>query len=179
MERRIAELDREGRPPACLIMEAAMTGIGLVPPEDGYLGAVRDITRRYGVVLIFDEVKTGLTIAAGGAVERFGVRPDIVTLAKALGGGMPAGAIGMTPQLAAVVEEGRVHQVGTYNGNPLGMAAARASLDEILTPAAYAELERLGSAWPTAARLFWTGSTFRPARSRWEPRDASPGARTP
>ena len=144
MERRIAELDREGRPPACLIMEAAMTGIGLVPPEDGYLGAVRDITRRYGVVLIFDEVKTGLTIAAGGAVERFGVRPDIVTLAKALGGGMPAGAIGMTPELAAVVEQGRVHQVGTYNGNPLGMAAARASLHEILTPAAYAELERLG-----------------------------------
>ena len=146
MERRIAELDREGRPPACLIMEAAMTGIGLVPPEDGYLGAVRDITRRYGVVLIFDEVKTGLTIAAGGAVERFGVRPDMVTLAKALGGGMPAGAIGMTPELAAVVEEGRVHQVGTYNGNPLGMAAARASLHEVLTPAAYAELERLGAA---------------------------------
>ena len=143
-ERRIAALVREARPPACLIMEAAMTGIGLVPPDDGYLAAVREITRRHGVVLIFDEVKTGLTIAAGGAVERFGVRPDIVTLAKALGGGMPAGAIGMTPELAAVVAEGRVHQVGTYNGNPLGMAAARASLQEILTPAAYAELERLG-----------------------------------
>ena len=145
MERRIAALEREGRPPACVILEPVMTGIGLVPPEDGYLQAVRDITRRHGAVLVFDEVKTGLTIAAGGAVERFGVRPDVVTLAKALGGGMPAGAIGMTPELSAVVENGRVHQVGTYNGNPLGMAAARASLHDVLTPAAYAELERLGA----------------------------------
>ena len=73
-----------------------------------------------GAVLIFDEVKTGLTIAAGGAVERFGVQPDMVTLAKSLGGGLPTGAIGMTEELAALVEDGSVHHVGTYNGNPLG-----------------------------------------------------------
>ena len=96
------------------------------------------------MVLIFDEVKTGLTIAPGGAVERFGVQPDMLTLAKALGGGLPTGAIGMTAELATAVEDGSVHHVGTYNGNPLGMAAARANLLEILTPAAYEHLERLG-----------------------------------
>ena len=96
MERRIAELDREGRKPACVIMEAAMMNLGVVLPEPGYLEAVRDITRRHGVVLIFDEVKTGLCIAPGGATERFGVTPDLVTLAKALGGGLPTGAIGGT-----------------------------------------------------------------------------------
>ena len=69
--------------------------------------------------------------------------PDMVTLAKALGGGLPTGAIGMTEELAAVVEDGTVYQVGTYNGNPLGMAAARANLLEVLTPEAYAHLDHL------------------------------------
>jgi glutamate-1-semialdehyde 2,1-aminomutase len=140
LERRIAELE-----PACVIMEAAMTSGGLTPPEPGYLEAVRELTRRHGVVLIFDEVKTGLTIAAGGAVERFGVTPDLLTLAKSLAGGLPSGAIGMTPPLAELVADGRVRQVGTYNGNPLSMAAAGASLRQVLTPAAYDELERLGA----------------------------------
>jgi glutamate-1-semialdehyde 2,1-aminomutase len=143
MERRIAELDREGRKPACVIMEAAMMNLGVVLPEPGYLEAVRDITRRHGVVLIFDEVKTGLCIAPGGATERFGVTPDLVTLAKALGGGLPTGAIGGTEEAMAVVEDGSVYQVGTYNGNPLGMAAARANLQEVLTPEAYARLDAL------------------------------------
>ncbi|HYM57744.1 MAG TPA: aspartate aminotransferase family protein [Solirubrobacteraceae bacterium] len=143
MERRIERLDAEGRKPACVIMEAAMMNLGVVLPEPGYLEAVREITRRHGVVLIFDEVKTGLSIAAGGATERFGVLPDIVTLAKALGGGMPSGAIGGTEEVMAVVEDGSVVQVGTYNGNPLGMAATRASLTEVLTPGAYTHLDRL------------------------------------
>jgi glutamate-1-semialdehyde 2,1-aminomutase len=143
MERRIVELEQEGRKPACVIMEAAMMNLGVVLPEPGYLEAVRDITARHGIVLIFDEVKTGLCIAAGGATEKYGVRPDMVTLAKALGGGMPTGAIGMTEELAAVVEDGTVYQVGTYNGNPLGMAAIRASLFEVLTPDAYAHLDHL------------------------------------
>jgi glutamate-1-semialdehyde 2,1-aminomutase len=143
MERRIERLDAEGRKPACVIMEAAMMNLGVVLPEPGYLEAVRDITRRHGIVLIFDEVKTGLCIAAGGAVERFGVVPDMVTMAKSLGGGLPTGAIGGTEEVMAVVEDGRVYQVGTYNGNPLGMAAARASLYEVLTPEAYEHLDRL------------------------------------
>ena len=76
-----------------------MMNLGVVLPEDGYLEAVREITRKHGIVLIFDEVKTGLCIAAGGAVERFGVEPDMVTLAKALGGGLPTGAIGVTEEV--------------------------------------------------------------------------------
>ena len=120
-----------------------MMNLGVVLPEDGYLEAVREITRKHGVVLIFDEVKTGLTIAAGGAVDRFGVEPDMVTLAKALGGGLPTGAIGMSEEVARVVEDGSVYQVGTYNGNPLGMAAARANLQDVMTPDAYAHLSHL------------------------------------
>jgi glutamate-1-semialdehyde 2,1-aminomutase len=143
MERRIVELEAEGRKPACLIMEPAMMNLGVVLPEPGYLEAVRDITARHGIVLIFDEVKTGLTVAPGGATDKYGVLPDMVTLAKALGGGLPSGAIGMSEELAAVVEDGTVYQVGTYNGNPLSMAAARASFQEVMTPDAYAHLEHL------------------------------------
>ena len=143
MERRIKRLDAEGRKPACVIMEAAMMNLGVVLPEPGYLEAVREITQRHGVVLIFDEVKTGLCIAAGGAVERWGVKPDMVTLAKALGGGVPTGAIGGSEDVMSVVEDGSVYQVGTYNGNPLGMAAARANLTEVLTPEAYKHLDAL------------------------------------
>ena len=113
MERRIQRLDAEGRKPACVSMEAAMMNLGVVLPEDGYLQAVRDITKKYGIVLIFDEVKTGLCIAPGGATEKFGVQPDMVTLAKALGGGLPSGAIGGTEEVMSVVEDGSVYQVGT------------------------------------------------------------------
>jgi glutamate-1-semialdehyde 2,1-aminomutase len=143
LERRLEALAAEGRKPACLIMEAAMMNLGVVLPEPGYLEAVREITRRHGVVLIFDEVKTGLTIAAGGATERFGVTPDLVTLAKALGGGLPSGAIGGSEEVLAGVEEGAIVQVGTFNGNPLVAAAARASLFEALTPEAYRRLDEL------------------------------------
>ena len=143
MERRIERLIEEGRPPACVIMEPAMMNLGVVLPEPGYLEAVRELTKRLGVVLIFDEVKTGLCIAAGGAVERWGVVPDLITLAKALGGGLSTGAIGGTEEAFEVVESGKVYQVGTFNGNPLAMAAARASLTEVLTPDAYEHLDSL------------------------------------
>jgi glutamate-1-semialdehyde 2,1-aminomutase len=142
-EHRIEQLVAEGRPPACVIMEAAMMNLGVVLPEPGYLGGMRELTRKHGIVLIFDEVKTGLCIAAGGASERFGVQPDMVTLAKALGGGLPTGAIGGTEEAFQVVADERVVQVGTYNGNPLAMAAARANLLEVLTPDAYAHLDAL------------------------------------
>jgi glutamate-1-semialdehyde 2,1-aminomutase len=143
MERRIEALVEEGRPPACVIMEAAMMNLGVVLPEPGYLEAVRELTKRHGIVLIFDEVKTGLCIAAGGAVERFGVEPDMVTLAKALGAGLPSGAIGATEEIFELVESERVYQVGTFNGNPASMAAARASLEQILTPDAYEHLDAM------------------------------------
>jgi glutamate-1-semialdehyde 2,1-aminomutase len=143
MERRIERLADEGRLPACVIMEAAMMNLGVVLPKPGYLEEVREITRRHGIVLIFDEVKTGICIAAGGATEKWGVMPDMVTLAKALGGGLPSGAIGGSDEVMSVVEDGSVYQVGTYNGNPLGMAAARANLLEVMTPEAYAHLDKL------------------------------------
>jgi glutamate-1-semialdehyde 2,1-aminomutase len=143
MERRIERLAAEDRLPACVIMEAAMMNLGVVLPKPGYLEAVRAITKQHGIVLIFDEVKTGICIAPGGATERWGVLPDMVTLAKALGGGLPSGAIGGSEEVMSVVEDGSVYQVGTYNGNPLGMAAARANLLEVMTPDAYAHLDHL------------------------------------
>jgi glutamate-1-semialdehyde 2,1-aminomutase len=143
MERRIERLFEEGRPPACVLMEPAMMNLGVVLPEPGYLEAVRELTQRHGVMLVFDEVKTGLCVAAGGATERFGVTPDLVTLAKALGGGLSTGAIGGSEEAFDVVEKGTVYQVGTFNGNPLAMAAARASLLEVLTPEAYEHIDAL------------------------------------
>src|SRR3954447_10315199 len=139
------ELAIEETSPAAVLMEGAMTSGGLTLPEPGYLAAVRELTRRHGVMLIFDEVKTGLTIAAGGAVERLGGDPDIVTLAKSLTGGLPAGAVGMTEDFEHLLKKGDVRLMGTYNGNPLSMAAADASLRRVLTPAAYDQLERLGA----------------------------------
>ena len=118
MERRIDRLESEGRPPACVIMEAAMMNLGIVPPEPGYLEAVRELTRRRGILLIFDEVKTGLAIAAGGATERFGVLPDLVTLAKSLGGGLPSGAIGGADEAMRPVEEGACLSSGDVQREP-------------------------------------------------------------
>ncbi|WKZ83092.1 MAG: aspartate aminotransferase family protein [Acidimicrobiia bacterium] len=127
-----------------MIIEPMMLNIGVVEPLPGYLAAVREITARHGVVLVFDEVKTGCTIAPGGAVERFGVVPDLVALAKATGGGTPIGAILGTEEIMALVTEGKVTQVGTFNGNPLTMAAAEATLTRVLDAAAYARLEAAG-----------------------------------
>jgi len=143
MERRIERLIAEDRKPACIIMEPAMMNLGVVLPEPGYLQAVRDLATKHGIVLIFDEVKTGLTIAPGGATEKWGVKPDLVTLAKALGAGFPVGAIGGSEEVMACVADGSVYQVGTYNGNPLGMAATRANLEQVLTADAYTTLAHL------------------------------------
>ena len=118
-----------------------MMNINIIPPVEGYLERVRELCTAHGVKLIFDEVKTGATIARGGATRRFGVTPDMITLAKAICGGYPGGAIGMTEEVAALIADGRVHQYGTFNGNPLVMAAAEATLTEVLTEDAYRKLE--------------------------------------
>jgi glutamate-1-semialdehyde 2,1-aminomutase len=123
-----------------------MMNITIVAPRDGYLQRVRELCDAHGAKLIFDEVKTGCTIAAGGAVERFGVRPDMVCLAKAICGGYPGGAVGMDEELAREITAGRVRQVGTFNGNPLVMAAAKAALTEVLTEEAYARFDSMNSA---------------------------------
>src|SRR5918994_4267778 len=126
---------------AGLIMEPAMMNINIIPPVDGYLERVRELCSAHGVKLIFDEVKTGCTIAPGGATERFGVNADMVTLAKATFGGYPGGAVGMTDEIAELISSGEYHQYGTFNGNPLVMAASEATLLEALTPEAYDKLE--------------------------------------
>jgi glutamate-1-semialdehyde 2,1-aminomutase len=128
---------------AGVILEPAMMNINIVPPVDGYLQRVRELTRDHGAVMIFDEVKTGAAVAAGGATELFGVTPDVVCLAKAICGGLPGGAVGMTDELGALVASGQVRQQGTFNGNPLVMAAAEATLLEVLDDEGYAKLHKL------------------------------------
>jgi glutamate-1-semialdehyde 2,1-aminomutase len=128
---------------AAVVVEPVMMNIGIVIPDEGYLAGVKEIAHRHGALLIFDEVKTGVTIAPGGASDRFGVTPDIVCLAKAIGGGLPCGAIGGREDVMATITDGRVAQMGTFNGNPLTTAASRATLLEVLTPAAYAHLDAL------------------------------------
>ena len=127
-----------------MIIEPIMLNIGVVPPNRGYLEDVREITRRHGVVLIFDEVKTGATVAAGGAVEVYDVVPDLIALAKATGGGTPIGAVLGTEEIMAQITDGTVAQFGTFNGNPLTMAAAEATLTEVLNEEAYRRLDDIG-----------------------------------
>lgn len=128
---------------AGMIIEPIMMNIGMIPPPPGYLADLRELLHRHGSYLAFDEVKTGLSVAPGGAVEWSGVVPDLVCLAKALAGGLPCGALGGVPELMGLIAEGRYEQVGTFNGNPLTMAAARTVLLEILTADAYRHFERL------------------------------------
>jgi glutamate-1-semialdehyde 2,1-aminomutase len=119
---------------------------GVILPDDGYLQGLKDICHENGAYLVFDEVKTGATVAYGGAVEAFGVVPDVVCLAKAIGGGLPCGAIGATRELYRPVLEDEYDMAGTFNGNPLTLAAARATLLEVLTPDAYEQLNQVDRA---------------------------------
>ena len=128
---------------ASVIVEPAMMNVGIVLPDTGYLDQVKELAHRHGALLIFDEVKTGVTIAPGGATERFHVTPDLVALAKAIGGGLPCGAVGGRDDVMNVIEEKRVAQMGTFNGNPLTMAASRVTLLEILDANAYAHFDAL------------------------------------
>lgn len=117
---------------ACVIMEPVMANIGLVLPEKGYLNEVRKICDQNDVVLIFDEVVTGFRLALGGAGEFFGVRPDLVTFAKALGGGLPIGAIaGSKEIMSRLAPSGGTYQASTFSGNPVSVAAAIATLEAL------------------------------------------------
>jgi len=119
---------------ACFVVEPVMENIGICLPDEGYLQAVREITRRYGTLLLFDEVKTGITASWRGAAGRFGVLPDLITIGKSIGGGLPLGAFGGSEECMDAIATGKVLHVGTFNGNPLCMAAARAVLADICTP---------------------------------------------
>ena len=106
-----------------------------------WLGQIREVCTRRGIVLIMDEVFTGFRLAYGGAQEYFGVTPDLTTLAKGLGGGFPVAAVGGTTEGMRHVADGDYEMVGTFNGNPLAMAATRAMLHEVATPDAYRRIE--------------------------------------
>lgn len=128
---------------AGMIVEPIMMNAGIIHPEPGYLLGLRSLLHEHGAILTFDEVKTGLTAGPGGVSALSGVTPDLVCVAKALGGGVSTAAIGGAPELMAMIADGRYEQVGTFNGNPLAMSAARATLTEVLTPQAYDHLDRL------------------------------------
>ena len=129
---------------ACFIIEPVMMNIGIVLPRPGYLEGLRELCTKYGVVLIFDEVKCGATIAAGGAIERFGVQPDLACFAKSIAGGTPGAAFGGRAELMDIIGDG-VAQQGTFNGNPLVAAAGLAAHTEVLTPDAYEHFKRIGT----------------------------------
>jgi glutamate-1-semialdehyde 2,1-aminomutase len=137
-------LERRGSEIACLIMEPIMMNIGIVTPQPGYLERVKALCAQHGVILIYDEVKSGATVAYGGAGERFGVRPDLACFAKAVGGGSALAAFGGRADLMAEIGQGVAH-MGTFNGNPLSAAAGLAALTEVMTPEAYEYLGKLGT----------------------------------
>jgi glutamate-1-semialdehyde 2,1-aminomutase len=128
---------------AGMLVEPIMMNAGIIHPDEGYLEALRELLHRHGALLAFDEVKTGLTVGPGGASRLLGVSPDLVCLAKAMGGGISTSAIGGSEAVMGLIAEGGYEQVGTFNGNPLAMAAARAMLTEVLTPSSYARLDGL------------------------------------
>ncbi|VVB70858.1 Glutamate-1-semialdehyde 2,1-aminomutase [uncultured archaeon] len=115
---------------ACLIMEPVLGNIGPVLPEEGYLKAVRELTTEHDVLLIFDEVITGFRLALGGAQQYYGIKPDLTTLGKIIGGGLPIGVFGGRRDLISqVAPAGGIYQAGTFNGSPLSLAAGMATLD--------------------------------------------------
>jgi glutamate-1-semialdehyde 2,1-aminomutase len=130
---------------ACFIVEPVMENIGICLPDEGYLQAVRAICDEHGTLLIFDEVKTGITAGYGGATNQLGVRPDLITLAKSIGGGFPVGAFGGKAEYMDLITQGKVLHLGTYNGNPLVMSAVKATLTEACTrPVVEDALDRNG-----------------------------------
>jgi glutamate-1-semialdehyde 2,1-aminomutase len=128
---------------AGMILEPIMMNAGIIQPEPGYLGALKDLLHAHGALLTFDEVKTGLTVGPAGATGVVGVTPDIICLAKAIGGGIVSAAIGGTNEVMGHVANGDYEMVGTFNGNPLAMAATRAMLTQVVTASAYERLDRL------------------------------------
>jgi len=128
---------------AGMIIEPVMMNAGIIKPEPGYLRALKDLLHDHGALLTFDEVKTGLTVGPGGVTRSEDVQPDLITLAKSLGGGVSVAAIGGTARTMEHVASGSYEMVGTFNGNPLAMAATRAMLTEVATPEAYSRIERL------------------------------------
>ena len=151
---------------AAIIVEPVVGNMGCVPPRSGYLEALREITTRHGALLIFDEVMTGFRVAFGGAQHRFGIRPDLTTLGKVIGGGLPVGAYGGRKDIMSrVAPVGPIYQAGTLSGNPLAVAAGLAMLRHLKAhPEIYGQLEKRASdlcqAAPSGVTVNRVGSMF-------------------
>lgn len=138
---------------AAVLVEPVAGNMGVVPPEEGFLPTLRDLCDRYGSLLIFDEVMTGFRVAFGGAQQRYGVRPDLTTLGKIIGGGLPVGAVAGPPEIMdRLAPLGPVYQAGTLSGNPAAMAAGLATLELLAQPGVYEALEKTSAALESALR---------------------------
>jgi glutamate-1-semialdehyde 2,1-aminomutase len=148
---------KRGKEIAAVIVEPVAANMGVVPPESGFLESLREITRRHGALLVFDEVISGFRMGWGGAQNVFGIRPDLTVLGKIIGGGMPVAAYGgCADAMKKVAPEGPVYQAGTLSGNPLAMRAGLATLAQLRRPGLYEELAgrmaRLAEGLDAAAR---------------------------
>lgn len=148
-----ALFERRGQEIAAVIVEPYLGNVGFIPPVAGFHEGLRALCDRYGALLIFDEVMTGFRVAPGGAQARLGVRPDLTTLGKIIGGGMPVGAFGGRADLMRrLAPEGPVYQAGTLSGNPVAMAAGLATLQALAAPGVYETLERRTAALVSGIR---------------------------
>jgi len=130
---------------AAVILEPILMNVGLCLPQPGFLQGLRDICSKSGALLIFDEVKTGAKLAWGGASDYFGVKPDMICLAKSIGGGLPLGAFGASRAVMDLISQHKVFHGGTYNTNRVAMAAGLATFREVLTREAYAHVHKLST----------------------------------
>lgn len=136
---------RFGRELACVLVEPILANVGVIPPQSGFLRALRRMTKEKGILLIFDEVISGFRVAYGGAQTLYGVKPDLTTLGKIIGGGFPVGAYGGSRKLMSLVApSGPVYQAGTLAGHPVAMAAGLATLNVLRRPGTYERLEKQG-----------------------------------
>lgn len=168
---------------AAVIVEPYLGNVGFIPPDEGFLQGLREACDRHGALLIFDEVMTGFRVASGGAQQRLGVVPDLTTLGKIIGGGLPVGAYGGRAELMRrVAPDGPVYQAGTLSGNPLAMAAGLATLRETGRPGFYEALDartaRLVSGLAESAQRRGVPITARHAGSMWGMYLAAPPIRS-
>jgi glutamate-1-semialdehyde 2,1-aminomutase len=141
-----ALVERHATDVAAIILEPVMMNVGVMPPRDGFLQQLRELCDAFGCLLIFDEVKTAAKLAWGGAQERYGVKADIVCLAKAVGGGLPLGAFGARREIMDEIAQHRSFHAGTYASNPLATTACVTALERILTPDVFPRARALGDA---------------------------------
>jgi glutamate-1-semialdehyde 2,1-aminomutase len=137
---------------AAIILEPIMMNVGLCMPEPGFIQGLRELCDKHGALLIFDEVKTGAKLCWGGASEYFGVKPDMICLAKSIGGGLPLAAFGASKAVMDLISQHKVFHGGTYNTNPVSMAAGLAMFREVLTRDNYAHVEKLSHKLVTGYR---------------------------